>query len=184
MNLADWAIAAMVLISVVMAVFQGFFYEAFSLAGAVVGYLVAAWQYHRIAGWIAPYVKSDWVADIAGFLVLFLAALILASLVGRGTRWLMREVGLRWFDRLLGAAFGLVRGCLIVAVVLLGTTSFAPNSHWLTESQLAPYFLVVGRAVIWLAPSQLRIKFYEGIALLRDAHKPAVVSPERREPRP
>jgi hypothetical protein len=37
----------------------------------------------------------------------------------------------------------------------------------LEGSKLAPYFLVAGRAAIWVAPSELRARFYQGLDLLR-----------------
>jgi uncharacterized membrane protein required for colicin V production len=67
----------------------------------------------------------------------------------------------------MGGLLGLVRGSLLVAIVLLGITAFAPNSRWLQGSSLAPYFQVVGRAAIWVAPSQLRSQFYQGLDYLR-----------------
>ena len=51
----------------------------------------------------------------------------------------------------------------------MGMTAFTPTSKWLEGSELAPYFLVVGRAAIWLAPSELRAKFYEGLDMVRRA---------------
>jgi len=62
-----------------------------------------------------------------------------------------------------------VRGCLSVAVFLMAMAAFTPTSKWLEGSQLAPYFLVVGRAAIWLAPSELRARFYQGLDLLHQA---------------
>jgi hypothetical protein len=62
---------------------------------------------------------------------------------------------------------------LVVAIVLLMMTAFSPASQWLKGSQLAPYFLVVGRAAIWLAPSELRARFYQGLDLLHRAQQPA-----------
>jgi len=56
-----------------------------------------------------------------------------------------------------------------VAVILMGMTAFEPASRLLQNSQLAPYFLVVGRAAIWLAPSELRMRFYQGLDLLHQA---------------
>jgi uncharacterized membrane protein required for colicin V production len=70
------------------------------------------------------------------------------------------------FDRMLGALLGLVRGILIVAVVLMGMAAFTPTSNWLEGSEFAPYLLVVGRAAIWVAPSELRARFYQGLDLL------------------
>ncbi len=167
MSSADWAILAIILISVLQAASEGFFHAAFGVAGLVVGYVVAAWQYHRLAAWFAPHLKSPWLGDIAAFLIIFVAVLVLAGIIGRVVRWALREAGLSWFDRSLGTAFGVLRGALMVAVILMGMTAFTHTSKWLEGSQLAPYFLVVGRAAIWVAPSELRARFYQGLDLLR-----------------
>jgi uncharacterized membrane protein required for colicin V production len=50
MTLADWMICALVLLNVVTAAMQGFFSEALTMAGLVVGYLVAAWRVSRSRG--------------------------------------------------------------------------------------------------------------------------------------
>jgi membrane protein required for colicin V production len=163
----DWLIIAIVLLSVLLAASQGFFFELFSLGGVVVGYLVAAWGYTRVALWYAPLVKSAWIADIAGFLTIFIAVIVLAGIIGRLARWFFKEAGLRWFDRLLGGAFGLVRGVLAVAVLLLALTSFAPDTKLLAESSIAPYALVVARAAVWVAPGQVRSRFNEGLRAVR-----------------
>jgi len=171
MKAADWLIIGALFLSVAIAVSQGFFYEVISLAGTVVGYLLASWQYHRVADWLAPYVKNAWVGELVGFLSIFLAVVILAGLIARTVRWAMKEAGLSWFDRILGAGFGVLRGGLMVAVVSLVMTSFAPTSRFLERSQLAPYFLVVGRAAIWLAPSELRARFYQGLNVLHGSEE-------------
>jgi membrane protein required for colicin V production len=166
-NLADLIIVLVLLMSVVQAAMSGFFQEAFAIAGAVFGYIVAAWQYQRLTAYISPYISSRWLAEIVAFLLIFSLVLVLAGILGRTVRWLIKEVGLSGIDRFLGALLGLVRGSLLVAIVLLGTTAFAPNSRWLQGSSLAPYFQVVGRAAIWVAPSELRSQFYQGLDYLR-----------------
>lgn len=179
MNAADWLIIGALFLSVVIAVSKGFFYEVISLAGTVFGYLLASWQYHRVADWLAPYVKSAWVGEIVGFLIIFVGLVILAGLIARLVRWAMKEAGLSWFDRVLGASFGVLRGGLIVAVVSVVMTSFAPGSRLLAGSELAPYFLVVGRAAIWLAPSELRARFYQGLNVLHGAEETKNAPPNR-----
>ena len=134
------------------AAIEGFFHEAFHLAGLVVGYLLAAWQYQRLASWFAIYLKSPWVGEIAAFLIIFFAVLILAGFAGRIARWAMKKAGLSTIDA----------------------------EKWLANSQLAPYFLVGGRAVIWLAPSELRLRFYQGLDYLR--HAPSAVDSNRPTP--
>jgi membrane protein required for colicin V production len=171
-NAADWAILGIVAVSAAVAASAGFFHQAFGIAGLIVGYLLAAWQYPRLAEWFGPHLKSPWLADIAGFVVIFIGVVIVAAIAGRIVRWVMKEAGLSLIDRLLGALLGVVKGSLFVAIILMGMTAFTPSSPLLEGSQLAPYFLVVGRAAIWLAPSQLRAKFFEGLDLVRHAHIP------------
>lgn len=163
---ADWIVLGVILLSAIEAASAGFFQEAFGIAGLVFGYLLAAWNYHRLADHFVQY-SSSWLVEIAAFLVIFLGVIIFAGIAGRIAHWLMKEAGLSAIDRLLGAALGVVRGCLIVAIVLTSMAAFTPTSRWLQGSELAPYFLVVGRAAVWLAPAELRARFYQGIDLLR-----------------
>ena len=170
MSIADWIILGFLVFSVTAAAIEGFFFEAFKLAGLVMGYLLAAWQYHRLADGFAPHLKSLWLGEIAGFLIIFLAVLMVASFAGRTTRWAMKKAGLSSIDRVMGAVLGLLRGALVVAVVLIAMAAFAPAAKWLDGSELAPYFLVGGRAAIWLAPSELRHRFYQGLDYMRQVH--------------
>src|SRR6201993_2862323 len=169
MTVADWMICAVVLVNVVTAAMQGFFSEALTMAGLVVGYILAAWKYRSLAQWLESFLKNPWLAEILGFLIIFFAIVLLFGLAARLARWIMKEAGLSGFDRFLGALLGLLKGGLMVAVILMGMTAFEPASKLLQNSQLAPYFLVVGRAAIWLAPSELRRRFSQGLGLPHDA---------------
>lgn len=180
MTAADWLIVVVILLNVITAAIHGFFAEALSMAGLVIGYIVAAWQYPGLAAWFATFLKNDLLADIFAFLVIFFAILILFSIAGRVARKLMKAAGLSGFDRFLGALLGLVKGGLVVAVVLMGMTAFTPTSRMLEKSELAPYFLVVGRAAIWVAPSALRARFYEGLDFLHRAPKDLTGAPAPR----
>src|SRR5512147_220044 len=108
MNIGDWIFAAIIVISVLVAAAQGFFLEAFSLAGVVLGFLLAAWEYSRVAGWMT-FINPPWAANIVAFFVIFVAVCILAGAIGRIASWGMKQVGLRWVDRVLGVAFGVIR---------------------------------------------------------------------------
>ena len=177
MTAADWLIVIVVLLNVLLAAMHGFFAEVLSMAGLVVGYIVAAWQYQRLAEWLLSFLKSELIAQIFGFLIIFFVILILFSIAGRIARKLMKAAGLSGFDRFLGALLGVLKGALVVAVVLMGMTAFTPTSKMLEKSELAPYFLVAGRAAIWVAPSELRARFYEGLDFLRRAPKELTGTP-------
>jgi len=163
---ADWIILAIILVAIVQAAFNGFFGELFHMAGLVVGYVLAAWQYERVASWFSPYLKSPWLGEILGFFLIFAAVMVLAGIAGKVARRIMKASGLTFYDRVLGGLLGALKGSLLAAVLLMTLTMFAPASQWMAGSTLAPYFLVVGRAAIWLAPSDLRARFYQGLDLL------------------
>jgi membrane protein required for colicin V production len=139
------------------------------MGGLIVGYIVAAWQYRHLAEWLERFLKNTWLAEVLGFLIIFFAIVLLFGLAAKIARWLMKESGLSGFDRFLGAILGLLKGGLMVAVILMGMTAFEPTSKMLQSSQLAPYFLVLGRAAIWVAPAELRARFYQGLDLLHQA---------------
>ena len=173
MNIADWIILLVLIVSVIQAASSGFFQEAFGIAGLVFGYLLAAWQYRNLAGHFAPYISSRWLGEMVAFLAIFLGVMVLAGVLGKIVRWLVKEAGLNVFDRFLGGILGLVRGSLLIAIVLVGMTAFTPTSRWLQNSSMAPYFLVVGRAAIWVAPAELRGEFYKGLDYVRKSQQPS-----------
>ena len=173
MNVADWIIVLVLLLSIAQAASSGFFQEAFGIAGLVFGYLIAAWGYRNLADHFSSSISSRWLGEIAAFLAIFLGVMIVAGILGRIVRWMMKEAGLRVIDRVLGGGLGLVRACMLVAIVLVSMTAFTPTSRWLQGSSLAPYFLVVGRAATWVAPSELRAKFYQGLDYVRKAQNTA-----------
>lgn len=177
MTPADWLIVVVVAVNILLAAMHGFFAEVFSMAGLAVGYVVAAWRYKKLAEWLMTFLKSEWFAEIFGFLIIFFAVLILFGIAGRIARKLMKAAGLSGFDRFLGALLGIVKGVLVVAVILMGMTAFTPTSKMLEDSKLAPYFLVMGRAAIWVAPQELRARFYEGLDFLHRAPKDLNTAP-------
>ena len=53
LSVLDWLILFVVLMNVLGAIGQGFFYELFSFVGVIAGYVIAAWQYPRVADFYA-----------------------------------------------------------------------------------------------------------------------------------
>jgi membrane protein required for colicin V production len=168
----DWMILSIVVASVLMAAGQGFFVELFSLAGAVLGFLLAAWNHGRLAVLFAPYVKSDAVAAAAAFLIIFVAVLLLAGLAGRTVSWMMKLSGLSWFDRALGAIFGLLRGVVVATVVVMALLAFVPEGRVTAGSKFGPYLIASGRMVSRMAPAEMRDRFLRGVEAVRKAAAP------------
>ena len=105
LGVIDWIICGLVLFSVITAAMQGFFSEALTTGGLIVGYIVAAWQYRHLAQWLESFLKNPWLAEILGFLIIFFAIVLLFGLAARVARWIMKEAGLSGFDRFLGESW-------------------------------------------------------------------------------
>jgi membrane protein required for colicin V production len=167
MNLADLLIVIVLVVSVISAFVKGFFVEVFSLAGVILGLFVAAANYGGFAIWILRVIHSREAANLIAFLLIVLAVMVVASIAGRLLRGLFRTVGLGIVDRLLGAAFGLVEGCVVVTLILMGMVAFLPRQDWLSNSRLAPAFLTAAHGGSQVVPFALGEEIRQGLQALR-----------------
>jgi membrane protein required for colicin V production len=95
--------------------------------------------------------------------------ILLGSLVGALIAKLMKVVHLSWLDRLLGGAFGLLRGALVGGIILLVLTTFSskPPPESVAHSRIAPYVMSTARLMVYAAPREFREGFHESYAKLR-----------------
>jgi len=168
-NWLDCILAAIVVASVITAMMKGFVQELISLASVVIGLVVAAIGYSRAALWFDDLTKSHEVALGLGFLVLFLGTLLVGTLVGLLARKLIKTAGIQWFDRFLGGIFGLVRGVLVDAILLMALLAFAIKPDAVRQSALAPYVTTGARVIALVMPGNLRAQFHLGFEKFRDA---------------
>ena len=161
-NWLDWILLGIVLVSTVAAAFKGFIRELISIASLVAALVVAALGYERAAGWFEDLTRSHTIALGAGFLALFLGVLLLGAAAGPVARKLVKTAGLQWFDRFLGAVFGLVRGVLIDCVLLLALLAFALKPDALQQSVMAPFVTNGARVIALVMPHDLKSQFREG----------------------
>jgi len=161
-NLVDLAILAILVISIVTSAIKGFVRVVFGLITILVATLLSSWLYRPASGLFKDVVRTENLALFLGFSLIFLAILI----VGYTGIWLttrfMKFAKLQWADRMLGAAFGFIRGWLIGSVLLLGLTAFEVQTERLKNSELAPYFLPGSRVIAILTPYELKAKFLVG----------------------
>jgi membrane protein required for colicin V production len=164
----DWAITAVVVLTVVGALRNGFFVEAFSLGGVVVGLLIASWNFQRLMPWLLKWVHTAALAETIAFLVIALAIMIAAGLIGRALRWSANSIGLGWLDRLVGAVFGLLKGCVLVTLGVMALAAFFPRNGWLEHSRLAPYFLSAAHFSTAVTPTGLGARIRDGVKMIRE----------------
>ena len=113
----DWVFAAILLLSMGVGLWRGLVFEVLSLAGWLASFVLAQWWAPAVAEWLPLGQWSPPLRHVAGFVVVLIGALVVAALLARLARKLIEAVGLRPIDRILGAAFGLLRGFVIVLAV-------------------------------------------------------------------
>ena len=183
MALVDWIILVVLVVSVLSAAKNGFFLEIFSLAGVVAGLWIASWNYQRLLPWITRWIHSLAAAEALSFLLVAFGVMIAAAILGRAIRWSVHSIGLGWADRVIGAVFGLLKGCALVTLAVLTVAAFLPKAPWFQRSILAPYFLSAAHQASIVTPYELGERIRQGVVIIRNAQpqwlKPsAVASPQ------
>jgi membrane protein required for colicin V production len=112
-------------------------------------------------------VKTDAIASLVGFGLIFLGVLLAGAVVSFVATRFLRVVDLQWFDRLLGGAFGFVRGWLVGSVIFLGLTAFPVRIETVQQSILGPYLLLSARVLATVTPTALKQQFLEGYEQVR-----------------
>src|SRR5258706_10454228 len=126
MNLLDLLLVIVVGLSMASGFMGGFARVGIGFLAALAGVLFGFWFYSTPAAWLHTFVRSNTFCNLAGFFIVFLLFVFLGALVGRLLSKLFKWTGLSWLDRLLGAAFGFVRGSIIAAVFFTGLMAFPP----------------------------------------------------------
>jgi membrane protein required for colicin V production len=155
MTVVDWIIVAILAGSVLAGIAQGFLRSVFSLGGLILGLIVAAWNYDRIARFIRPILHNDQVSNAIGFILVAFVVAALCTTVGVLLSKAFKKLGLGCLDSLAGAVFGFFQGALLVTVCILITVAFFPEADWLTQSRLPRYFFAACHLSTTISPAGL-----------------------------
>lgn len=162
----DWLILVIFLASIVFAAMKGFTRELIGMGSIVLAFMFASWFYSAAAAPFKDVVKTENLALFLGFSIVFLGTLIAGVLIAWLVSTFMKLAKLQWFDRCLGALFGMVRGWLLGGIVLVGLTAFDIQSLSVRNSILAPYFLPASRMIALVTPSEFKDRFRSGYAAI------------------
>ncbi len=138
MTPADWIIAAVVLVSVLVGLLRGVMREIVSLAGWALGLVLAFFFAEQLGARLT--IEPALLRTAIGALLILAGVLVLAALLGAMLRALLAAARLTALDRLLGGVFGFARAALVLGVaVLLASGTPVPKAGWWKESLLLPW---------------------------------------------
>jgi membrane protein required for colicin V production len=148
----DYIIIAVVLISAVAGLIQGFLREVCSL----VTWVLAVWLAWKLGPLLGPHLGGAlskapyglW----AGRALVFIAVLVIGAIIGATVNYFVRLSIFSGLDRLLGFVLGLFRGLVIVGVaVILAQAVRLDGEGWWKKSRLVPHLTPVAdmlRAIV------------------------------------
>ncbi len=143
MTWADWAIIAVLGLSALISVVRGFVKEIVSLLIWLAAAVIASIFHDQLASLMSDLIDTPSLRMLAAWIVLFVAVLLVGSILNYLLGKLVKATGLSGTDRLLGLVFGAIRGLIIVMVILIILPKILPvmEDQWWLESTLIPYFM-------------------------------------------
>jgi membrane protein required for colicin V production len=133
---ADGAFLGVLAVSLAIGAWRGLVYEILSVLGWALSFYLAQWFAPAVATVLPLQSASDSVRYAAAFVLVFIVSVFVAGLLAVLIKKLVEAIGLRPVDRTLGAAFGLVRGLiLLLAVTVVINMTALRSSAWWQESQ-------------------------------------------------
>lgn len=163
MNWLDIVLLLIAGLSIVAGFVKGITKVGIGFAAIVLGILCGLWFYGTAGALLAPYIDSRETRNLIGFCLIFFGIVLLGSLVGWLLGKLLKLVHLSLLDRLLGGAFGFVRGVLLGTVLITVMMAFTPKPPpaAVVRSRVAPYVMGAARVLASAAPHDLKKTFQQ-----------------------
>ena len=137
----DYIIIAIIAFSALISVFRGFIREAFSLVVWVTAFWLAWMFFREFSQYLIQWISLPSARLGVSFAIIMIAVLIVGGVINFLLAKLVEHTGLSGTDRVLGIFFGIGRGAIIVAImILLAGLTPLPQDPWWNESILIVYF--------------------------------------------
>jgi len=157
----DYLLIAVFALSALMGLFRGVVKEALSLLSWVAA-VWSAWRFGAAVAAMIPSMADDSVIEIwVARIIVLVGVLILGGLLAKLIAYLVHQSGLSGTDRTVGMVFGMARGVVLIAVVvlMLDAAGFDADPWW-QASKLIPYAAPIAERLAGVAG--------DGIDLLQD----------------
>ena len=140
MTVFDLIVLSLCGASIVAGALRGLVRAVLTGAALIVGLVVAARGYETAGTFIRALglVESNEAAHAAGFLALMGLIFGLGFVAGHLLSSRLKRTRLAWFDRALGAGFGLLRGFFVSSALFLALTAFPVRISSVEEARTAP----------------------------------------------
>jgi membrane protein required for colicin V production len=124
MNWLDIVILVALVVPAFFGLKQGIIKAAISLAGVIVGAVLAS-NFSEELGGMLTFVSNPDVANIAGYVIILVVVMAIAAVLAKIIKFTVKMVMLGWVDRLGGAVFGFLIGAVFMGALLAVIVNFS-----------------------------------------------------------
>jgi len=156
MNWLDIVILVVLLMFAISAYSAGLIREVVTLVAIFLGVIIAGALYDDLAADVLVFINNDDAARAISFLALLASVYLLGQLTAYILKRAASLLLLGWADHLGGAAFGLLKGLIVVQVLLILFAAYPQLSldDAINDSRLAPLFIDDAPFLLHLLPGE------------------------------
>ena len=162
MNPLDIGVIGIVALSAIFAFARGFVREALSIIAWVGAAAITLYGFTWVYAQVEPRVHDKLLSQVIAGFGLFVASIIVLTILTGFVARSVRSSGLSPIDRTLGFIFGLARGAFLVcfAYLLLDFSGVQPSDRpvWIREAKSEPYLHQGADALRRFLPESLKLK--------------------------
>ncbi|HYC02513.1 MAG TPA: CvpA family protein [Azospirillaceae bacterium] len=160
LNPVDVGVAAVVLLSALLAFARGFVREVLSIAAWIGAAMVTLYGFHHVRPYVQPYIERQLIADGVTIVGLFVAALLVFSVLSHTLSAKVSDSALSAIDRSLGFGFGVVRGAVLVSLAYMFATFIWSDTppDWLRDARTRPMLASGSEFLRGLVPADAKDK--------------------------
>lgn len=137
MSIFDWVLVALFIAGALFGLKWGLVQSVLNLIAVYVAMLVGAQFADGLVGRFTDNIDNESIATAIGYVVIFLAVFIIAQIVGKAIRAVLKIVFLGWVDRLGGVLVGALLGAILVIGVVTAMARVAYPQDEVSLAQIA-----------------------------------------------
>jgi len=153
MNWLDIVIIVALSISTFLGLRTGIIKAVLSLAGLIVGVILAGRLYVPLSEQLS-FISQTEVAKVVAFAIILIGIMIIAAILARLLKWFASLIMLNWLNHLGGAVFGLAMGAIFCGALLAIWAKWLGVGDTITESVASVFLLEKFPLILALLPDE------------------------------
>jgi len=164
MNIADLLILITWCFFATRGYSRGLVTEAASLFGIFAAIYFANLYHARLAPYLVNVMSSPEYTGLAAYIIIVVAVILAVRIVVLGLTGLIKLAMVQWANNLFGLAFGLGKGIILTALVLMIITAFGSKPEFTQHSKLLPYVAEVSKMLTDFTPADVKQKIQQTLS--------------------